>query len=96
MTLVLESDAIRAAVAGLRLQTRALIGGKTADSGVWSRMSPANRKKVLVKFADLIDAHTAELAAEAGLPEGVLNVVPGPGESVGEAIARHKEMNRGT
>jgi len=174
------------------------VARKTADSGVWSRMSPANRKKILVKFADLIDAHTAELAvtesldagkpisdcvnidipetaicfrwhaeaidklydqvaptgpenlalivrepvgvvgqivpwnypalmaawklgpalatgncvvikpakqtslsllrlaelaAEAGLPEGVLNVVPGPGEVVGEAIARHNDVD---
>jgi 4-(gamma-glutamylamino)butanal dehydrogenase len=170
------------------------VARKTADSGAWSRMSPAGRKKILLKFADLIDAHAAELAvtesldvgkpiadcvnidipetavairwhaeaadklydqvaptgpenlalivrepvgvvgaiipwnypamlaawklgpalatgncvvikpakqtslsllriaelaAEAGLPEGVLNVVPGPGETVGEAIARH-------
>jgi 4-(gamma-glutamylamino)butanal dehydrogenase len=171
---------------------------KTADSGVWSRMSPAGRKKILVKFAELIDANTlelaltesldagkpisdclnidipetaicfrwhaeavdklydqvaptgpenvalvvrepvgvvgavipwnypalmaawklgpalatgncvvikpakqtslsllrlAELACEAGLPPGVLNVVPGPGERVGEAIARHADVD---
>ena len=31
----------------------------------------------------------AELAAEAGVPDGVLNVVTGPGAVVGTAIARH-------
>ncbi len=31
----------------------------------------------------------AELAAEAGLPEGVLNVVPGPGPGCGDALVRH-------
>ena len=36
----------------------------------------------------------AELAAEAGLPDGVLNVVPGPGAVVGTALARHAGVDK--
>jgi 4-guanidinobutyraldehyde dehydrogenase/NAD-dependent aldehyde dehydrogenase len=36
----------------------------------------------------------AELAAEAGLPDGVLNVVPGPGAVVGTALARHRQVDK--
>ncbi len=35
----------------------------------------------------------AALAQEAGFPKGVLNVVTGPGEVVGEALAAHKDVN---
>jgi acyl-CoA reductase-like NAD-dependent aldehyde dehydrogenase len=36
----------------------------------------------------------AELASEAGLPDGVLNVVPGPGDVLGEALARHPGVDK--
>jgi gamma-glutamyl-gamma-aminobutyraldehyde dehydrogenase len=35
----------------------------------------------------------AEIAAEAGLPEGVLNVVPGNGSVIGAALCRHKDVD---
>jgi len=35
----------------------------------------------------------AELAAEAGLPDGVLNVVPGFGDTAGQALGRHAEVD---
>jgi acyl-CoA reductase-like NAD-dependent aldehyde dehydrogenase len=35
-----------------------------------------------------------ELALEAGIPDGVLNVVTGPGGEVGEAIARHPGIDK--
>ncbi|GAA3748416.1 aldehyde dehydrogenase [Streptomyces tremellae] len=42
------------------------------DSGVWSRAAPAERKAVLLRFADLLDEHVDELALldsiDAGKP----------------------------
>ena len=35
----------------------------------------------------------SELAAEAGLPEGVLNVVPGYGKTAGQALGRHMDVD---
>ena len=35
----------------------------------------------------------AELGSEAGIPDGVLNVVTGPGDIVGEAIGRHPDID---
>ncbi len=35
----------------------------------------------------------AELASEAGLPDGVLNVVPGRGPVAGDALARHDDVD---
>jgi 4-(gamma-glutamylamino)butanal dehydrogenase len=43
-----------------------------ADSGAWSRMSPGDRKRILVRWADLIDANARELGLietiDAGKP----------------------------
>ena len=36
----------------------------------------------------------AEIAREAGLPEGVLNVVTGYGETTGEALALHEDVDK--
>ena len=35
----------------------------------------------------------AELASEAGLPDGVLQVVPGMGETAGQALGRHPDVD---
>jgi len=36
----------------------------------------------------------AELAAQAGVPDGVLNVVPGFGEEAGEPLGRHPDVDK--
>ena len=36
----------------------------------------------------------AELATQAGLPDGVLNVVPGFGPTAGGALGRHMDVNK--
>lgn len=36
----------------------------------------------------------AKLASDAGLPAGVLNVVPGPGEAAGMALVRHPRVTK--
>ncbi len=51
---------------------------------------------VVVKPAEetsLTALRVAELASEAGLPRGVLNVVPGGGAQVGEPIGRHMDID---
>jgi aldehyde dehydrogenase (NAD+) len=40
----------------------------------------------------LLGVRMAELAAEAGLPAGVLNLVTGPGGDVGEALVTHPDV----
>ncbi len=51
---------------------------KAFESGVWADQSPVKRKRVLVKFAQLIDAHGEELALVESLDMG---------KPVGDALA---------
>lgn len=62
------------------------------------KMAPALAAgcSVLVKPAEqtpLSVLRLAELAQEAGLPDGVLNVLPGLGETTGQAIGRHPDID---
>ena len=45
------------------------------------------------KLTSLTLLRLAELSLEAGIPDGVFNVVPGSGSSVGDALAKHMDVN---
>ncbi len=45
------------------------------------------------KLTSLSAIRMAELASEAGLPDGVLNVVPGSGPDAGQALGRHMDVD---
>jgi len=65
--------------------------------GAW-KIAPALAagNSVVVKppeTASLTLLRLAALASEAGLPDGVLNVVTGPGASAGEALALHMDVD---
>ena len=56
----------------------------------------ATGNSVILKPAEqspLSALRLAELAAEAGFPEGVLNVLPGFGETAGQALGRHMDVD---
>ncbi len=46
------------------------VARKTFESGVWSAMAPADRKMVLVRWADLIEDHADEIALLESLDVG--------------------------
>jgi aldehyde dehydrogenase (NAD+)/gamma-glutamyl-gamma-aminobutyraldehyde dehydrogenase len=51
---------------------------------------------VIVKPAEqspLTALRLAELAQQAGVPDGVLNILPGMGETAGQAIGRHNDID---
>jgi gamma-glutamyl-gamma-aminobutyraldehyde dehydrogenase/4-guanidinobutyraldehyde dehydrogenase/NAD-dependent aldehyde dehydrogenase len=56
----------------------------------------ASGNSVVLKPAEqspLTALRVAELAAEAGIPPGVFNVVPGYGETAGQALGRHMDVD---
>lgn len=67
------------------------------DMATW-KLAPALAagNSVVLKPAEqspLSALRLAELASEAGLPDGVLNVVPGYGEDAGQALGRHPDVD---
>lgn len=67
------------------------------DMAAW-KLAPALAmgNSVVLKPAEqspLSALRLAELAAEAGLPDGVLNVVPGFGQDAGQALGRHPDVD---
>ena len=56
----------------------------------------ASGNSLIIKPAELTSLSTlrmAELAAAAGIPDGVLSVVPGLGEAAGQALGRHMDVD---
>ena len=70
------------------------IARKAFDSGVWSKMHPTDRKHVLLKLADLLEANLVELsvfeALDSGKPVGEIMGTDLP-EAI-HAIRWHAEM----
>jgi gamma-glutamyl-gamma-aminobutyraldehyde dehydrogenase len=67
------------------------------DMATW-KLAPAlaTGNSVVLKPAEqtpLSALMLAELASEAGVPDGVLNVVPGYGEDAGQALGRHEDVD---
>ena len=67
------------------------------DMATW-KLAPAlvTGNSVVLKPAEqspLSALRLAELAKEAGLPDGVFNVVPGFGEDAGQALGRHMDVD---
>ncbi|MGR1583154.1 aldehyde dehydrogenase [Thalassobius sp. S69A] len=67
------------------------------DMATW-KLAPALAagNSVVLKPAEqspLSALRLAQLAQEAGLPDGVLNVVPGYGEDAGQALGRHMDVD---
>ncbi len=67
-----------------------------ADGDVESRPGAAMGNSIVLKPAEqspLTALKMGELALEAGLPPGVLNIVPGFGATAGKALALHMDVD---
>ncbi|KAL6224019.1 hypothetical protein ACLB2K_002876 [Fragaria x ananassa] len=80
------------------------------DHGTWPRLPGVERRRIMMKFADLIDEHAEELAKldtvdagklfsmgiaiDAGVPDGVINVVNEFGETAGAAVSYHMDIDK--
>jgi gamma-glutamyl-gamma-aminobutyraldehyde dehydrogenase len=56
----------------------------------------ASGNSIIIKPAEqtsLTALALGKLALQAGIPEGVLNIVTGPGETVGQALGRHPDVD---
>ncbi len=52
---------------------------------------------IVLKASDqtpLTALRAGELALEAGIPPGVLNIIPGYGHTAGEALSRHMDVDK--
>src|SRR6202000_3536208 len=65
--------------------------------GMWRLARPlACGCTIVMKPAELTSLSAlriGELALQAGLPPGVLNIVPGPGRVVGDALVKHPDVD---
>jgi acyl-CoA reductase-like NAD-dependent aldehyde dehydrogenase len=67
------------------------------DGSVLGSVARCSGNSVVLKPAEqspLSALALAELAAQAGVPDGVLNVVPGFGEEAGEPLGRHPDVDK--
>src|SRR5258705_133100 len=80
---------------------RAVSAARKAFEGKWSKVSARDRGRMLYKLSQLIAEQTAvtamelgKLIQEAGFPDGVVNIVPGYGETAGAALASHPGIDK--
>lgn len=62
-----------------------------------TQFKPSNRtltKRILLQVCPLTALKFAELSARAGIPAGVINILPGSGAVCGQALADHPDVRK--